>query len=100
MRDPTAWHLIARARGVLDGDGSRCAVCGDSPFGEGKRTRDVLGPNFTDYESVDDSRAESACAGCVSLLGGRPGDDPPPLRTTSFVVTGRRDRCTGRVAVR
>lgn len=39
-----------------------------------------LGENFSDWEAVD-GRSEIVCEGCRSLLSGRPGDDPPPLRT-------------------
>ena len=74
-------HLAAECRGVSPGDSSRCAVCGPSPFGAARPASDVFGPNFTDYELIADPSAPQVCAGCVSLLSGRPGDDPPPLRT-------------------
>lgn len=77
----TPLHIAAASRGVLPGQGCACAVCGPSPFDVGRPTSDVFGPNFTDYELVHDAAQPSVCAGCVSLLAGRPGDDPPPLRT-------------------
>ena len=70
-------HIVALSRGVQLGSGCLCAVCGESPFAP---TDWPLGENFSDWEAVD-GRSEIVCEGCRSLLSGRPGDDPPPLRT-------------------
>lgn len=74
-------HLVAQSLGVSQGE-SDCCVCGRSPFASGDR----LGSNFSDYELLADPASRDLCAGCTRILGGRPGDDPPPLRTTSFAV--------------
>ena len=79
--NPDALHMVADARGVPRGERSYCAVCGSSPFPMGRLAVDVVTPMFSDREWIADERAEHVCAGCVSLLSGRPGDDPPPLRT-------------------
>ena len=74
-------HIVAASRGVSAGVGCLCAVCGISPFNIERTASDVLGPNFSDYDCIADPGHESVCAACVSCLSGRPGDDPPPLRT-------------------
>lgn len=79
----SALHLMAAALGVVPGRGSRCAVCGPSPYGAVGPTSRVLGTNFTDHERLADSGAPDVCAGCARLMAGRPGDDPAPLRTVS-----------------
>lgn len=81
----TALYIIASALGVPAGSFD-CAVCGSSPFGPGER----LGQNFTDFHLLRDPSSRATCAGCTRILGGRPGDDPPPLRTTSFAVVNGR----------
>lgn len=64
-----------------------CAVCGESPFGPGKKgARKCFGANFTDYDALEAPEQEIVCAGCERLLSGRPGDEPPPLRTRSVLV--------------
>lgn len=75
-------HLLARLRsGIQPGAGCQCCVCGDSPFDvAGPRGR-VLGDNFTDHDII--GMGVVVCTGCAALLAGRPGDDPPPLRTVN-----------------
>lgn len=76
--------ILALSRGVTPGaTGCRCRVCGPSPFGAGGK----LGDNFTDFALLADPSATDICTGCAALLAGRPGDDPPPLRTTSIRAT-------------
>lgn len=41
----------------------------------------MFGDTFTDFDWLADPSLSNVCAGCVSILAGRPGDDPPPLRT-------------------
>jgi hypothetical protein len=82
-----ARHIIGAALGATRTDeGSRCACCGASPFGFGRAAKDVMGANFTDHDLFADLDAPDVCEGCARMLGGRPGDDPPPLRTSSFIV--------------
>ena len=81
----TAKTMLARALGIQSGAGCRCAVCGDSPFAAAGPRAVVLGGNFTAVGDLADRDAPHVCAGCARLLAGRPGDDPPPLRTTSFI---------------
>jgi hypothetical protein len=50
----------------------------------------VLGDSFADQGALEDPQAADVCVGCQRLLAGRPGDDPPPLRTYSFAVIGDR----------
>jgi len=80
-------HMLARALGVSEGKGCRCAVCGASAFDAALPVMKGLGSNFTDYDLLADSGAQDVCVGCARLMSGRPGDDPPPLRTTSVRVT-------------
>lgn len=76
-------NLVAYALGTpFDGDGFDCAICGPSPFGPGGR----LGTNFADQALMHDQSSRDTCAGCEAILGGKPGREPPPLRTRSFVV--------------
>lgn len=75
--------LLALARGVTPGAGCRCQVCGPSLFDAGGQ----LGDNFTDLDLLEDPGAPGLCIGCSTLLAGRPGDDPPPLRMTSIRAT-------------
>jgi len=82
----SALCVLARALGVREGGGCRCAVCGPSHFDGAGSTRRALGTNFTDYDQLADAGAAEVCAGCVRLMAGRPGDDPPPLRTVSVRV--------------
>lgn len=70
--------------GVEVGEGCACACCGPSPFRSAGQRRSVLGANFTDFDALADRTATDICAGCARLMAGRPGDDPPPLRTLSF----------------
>lgn len=75
--------LLALARGVSVGAGCRCRVCGPSPFDAGGKLAD----GFTDFPLLADPSTVDVCAGCAALLAGRPGDTPPPLRTTSIRAT-------------
>lgn len=82
-----ARRILAAARGIPRlGEGLRgsfvdCVVCGPgSPFASAAPAKRILGPKFADHELLLAPRAERVCEGCVSLLAGRPGDDPPPLR--------------------
>ena len=78
--------IIARALGVEAGErGTPCALCGDSPFPTFGSRRKTLGRNFTDFESLR-YEVDAICQGCRRIMAGRPGDDPPPLRTRSFRV--------------
>lgn len=83
-------HLLARALGVEEAPpGSTCAVCGPSPFPPGPRgAKGCFGANFTDYDALALPSESTVCAGCERLLSGRPGDDPPPLRTRSVLAFG------------
>lgn len=92
LRCVNAKHLLAAARGITRGSGCRCAVCGESPFGIAGPQSTVLGGNFTAFGALADRDAECACLGCESLLSGRPGDNPPPLRTCSVWTDGRAIR--------
>lgn len=78
--------ILADALGAARGSGSLCALCGESPFGAAGSTRSVLGPNFVDFWAIERPDADSICQGCARCLAGRPGDDPPPLRTRSVLV--------------
>lgn len=78
--------ILALSRGVTAGTGCRCKVCGPSLFDAGGKLAD----GFTDFPLLADAQAMSVCIGCAALLAGRPGDDPPPLRTTSVRATADR----------
>lgn len=73
-----ALQMIAEARGVRPGAGCSCAFCGDSPYDEHGGlewcAEQVLAARRHPMHSA-------ICAGCRSLLEGKPGSDPPPLRT-------------------
>ena len=73
-------HILAHALGVLYGTGCRCVVCGPSPF---DAAPDRLPDTFTDFALLADHGAVDVCVGCARLMRGRPGDQPPPLRTVS-----------------
>lgn len=77
-------HVLARALSAPERAGCDCACCGPSPFAAAGPRRSVLGANFTDFDALADRHAPDICAGCARLMAGRPGDDPPPLRTMSF----------------
>jgi hypothetical protein len=66
---------------------SRCIVCGDSPFAEGRPVSDLFGSSFTDFGLMQGD-GEVACQGCSAMLGGRPGGTPMPLRLGHFAVLG------------
>lgn len=75
-------HIIARSRGITDGNGCICVVCGPSPF---DATDWKLGTDFSDWDDVA-GVGDVVCSGCASILRGRPGDDPPPLRTVHILA--------------
>lgn len=85
----TARQTLARALGVADdpaGVGSRCALCGPSPFPRSGPVARGFGVGFSDWDACEDPAAPDLCAGCARLLAGRPGDEPPPLRTRTVAV--------------
>lgn len=82
----TARHLIAGACGVSRDVETRCACCSVSPFGTAGPLARTLGAGFSDWQTFQDPRADTICRGCARLLAGRPGDDPPPLRTRTIMV--------------
>jgi hypothetical protein len=82
----TEYHALARARGIQGGTGSRCRMCGTSPFDVAGKAESVFGIGFSDWAWVTDAAAPDVCTGCAHLLGGRPGDDPPPIRMWSFTL--------------
>lgn len=77
-----ARHLLARSRGTPEGSGCECYVCGMSPFDP---STFELGDNFTDHNDCHGTGG-IVCSGCASLLRGRPGDDPMPLRMTHILA--------------
>ena len=92
--DRTDWrgpHLIALALGARTASAAaaaaQCAICGPRPpFA-------AAGPcgRYLKTVEVDDMPGPCApdtpvCAGCAACAGGRPGDNPPPLRTRSLLV--------------
>lgn len=79
-------ETIALAVGVEPGVGCRCAVCADSVFDAATK----LPSSFADYASLLAPETDIHCKGCEKVLSGRPGDDPPPLRTRSLIVAGGR----------
>lgn len=83
----TALHHIAAAAGVpLDPSGWTCALCGPTPFARAGSTRDLLGVGWSDWDLMADRTGRSLCAGCVTLISGKPGRIPPPLRTRNVAV--------------
>lgn len=79
---------LAAALGVVtEKPGCRCRCCGDSPFPPAGYADRMVGANFVDFPALLDAGADLLCAGCQRLMAGRPGDDPPPLRTMSVLVT-------------
>ena len=79
-------HAIALARGVAVGGGCDCAVCGPSPFDASRPAAEVITDSFSDRAYLRGTGGTMVCAGCVSVLSGRPGDDPPPLRMLHALV--------------
>lgn len=89
-----ARHIIAAARGVpMNGGPSRCVVCGESPYPTAAPAGRVLLDTFTDHDALCDPTAPDVCVGCLSLLAGRPGDDPPPLRASHCVAIPGEPAC-------
>lgn len=81
-------QIIGGALGAVSvPGGSLCAVCGDSPFREGRSTKSVCGPAFVDYDLLQ-AAAPSVCEGCALMLGGKPSRENPPLRMGHFAVSG------------
>ena len=46
--------------------------------------KQVLGANFADHSDLNAPGKETICTGCQSIMSGRPGRNPPPLRMVSF----------------
>ena len=88
----SARTILAAARGVTPflGAGCRCAVCGPSPYDRRDAVIRFVGGNFTDYGAFQAPDAADICEGCATLLSGRPGDDPPPLRTRNVRASASR----------
>lgn len=79
-----ALHLVAAARGVATSDvGCLCAFCGDSPF---PPTEDLSKTAPAVLATQADARATVICAGCRDVTAGKPGSDPPPLRTRNIAL--------------
>ena len=87
MSRSAARHAIAAALGVVrDGVGSDCACCGVSPYPSAGPVGKTLGVGFSDWAVLDAPAAPTLCVGCQRIMAGRPGDDPPPLRTRTFAI--------------
>jgi hypothetical protein len=83
MADSAALHLVARALGVPVADGATtCSLCGASPFGAGG----ALAASYSGWADLAGGDG-ALCAGCSRIVSGRPGDDPPPLRTVNVLAT-------------
>lgn len=96
----TVLASIGRALGAVANEGCACAVCGPSAFDAVRRSKDVFGPAFVDYDLVAQASAESVCEGCAKILGGKPSRANPPLRMGHFVVAGGNlDRVDGATMV-
>ena len=78
-------HTLAASRGIAPaGDGSHCALCGyDSPYAAAKRVKDITAPDILD---VLRAAADTICAACDYVIGGKPGRNPVPLRMRSFIL--------------
>ena len=95
-----ALHAIARSLGIQPGSESiRCCVCGESPFALIGRKRQSLGAIFSNHENLRAPQFDAVCEGCKTVLGGRPGRDPPPLRMASFMVSNGQFRAIDRAAL-
>lgn len=85
MSGPRYW--IGIALGAEEAPkGSLCAVCGPSRFASKRPAAEVFSSGFVDYDLCVSPSADWVCDGCARMLGGRPGDDPPPLKAAHFVV--------------
>lgn len=85
-----AIHLLAIWRGAEPTRAVDCAVCGGSDFGSATRPADdLLSKSFSDWSLLRAPSAGCVCRGCELLLAGRPGDEPPPVRTRHLIVDGR-----------
>jgi len=81
-----ALQLIAASRGVpKTGETIKCHVCGESPFAEAKTVKKMFGPSFSDWDLLIGG-SDIVCAGCVSVLGGRPSKTDPPVRMLQIVA--------------
>lgn len=72
-----ALHMTAAARGVSFGASCLCAFCGESPF---DRHSDLSAISEAVLAARRRPDYDCICAGCRSLLEGKPGSQPPPLR--------------------
>ena len=78
-------HSLAASRGIAPaGEGSHCALCGyDSPYPAAKRVKDLTAPDILDAMQA---AADTICAACDYVIGGKPGRKPIPLRMRSFIL--------------
>lgn len=80
-------HMVARALGVdASDDGCECQLCGDSPFESAGLAASLYGSGFCDWDARARPVASELCAGCLAVMSGRPGREPPPLRTRSLAI--------------
>lgn len=81
-----ARRLVGKALGLVDRpDETPCALCAVSRLGHGGPLPDT----YSEFVAASNG-CGVVCAGCARALGGRPGDEPPPLRTRSFRATAAR----------
>lgn len=85
MSGPRHWIGIALGAEVSP-KGSICAVCGPSRFASKRPAAEVFSSGFVDYDLCVSPAADWVCDGCARMLGGKPGDSPPPLKAAHFVV--------------
>ena len=80
-------NALALALGVKPGkEGSPCAIAGQSIF-DRKTPRAQALKTLGDHDLLAiNSPAMFVCAGCMELLGGKPGRDPPPARMRSLLL--------------
>jgi hypothetical protein len=82
-----ALHKIAAALDVPTADSwTDCALCARSPFGRSGLVRDRMGASFSQWAILARPECSDICAGCVRILAGKPGDQPPPLRLASCAI--------------
>ena len=88
MVDSEALHTLALSLGCEPERGCLCAICAESPFDSAGSRKAVFGPGFSYQTDLAAPHASKVCLGCKTVLGGKPGRQPPPLRMLSFVVRG------------
>lgn len=80
-----ALHIIAHALSIEPSQGGcLCSFCGNSPFGAVPGALAKI--NVAVVASRADARSDDVCAGCVAIMAGKPGSDPPPLRTRNVLL--------------